>query len=250
MDKATKRLLKQGHLLEIHCACLIHDTKYDLEYVNKLYRALCRNLTPQVILHVFTESNREIPAEYIKHDLVEWPGVRGPRKSWWYKIQIFDPKHFKGNLLYFDLDTVIIGNIDWIWQQSSEYFWAVKDFKYLFRKNKRKITINSSVMWFHTKQYHYIAKDFNLGMLSGARFQGDQDYIDSKLPPSKLRYFDTERIKSYKWEIKEGGYDFQHRKYRAPGILNWPPDKTSILVFHGRPNPCDENHPLLAEHWF
>jgi len=249
MDKQTKRLLKQGHLLEIHCACLIHDTKYDIEYVNKLYRALCRNLTPKVILHVFTESNRNIPSEYIKHDLVEWPNVRGPRKSWWYKVQIFDPAHYKGNMLYFDLDTVIVGNIDWIWKLPGNCFWAVKDFKHLF-KNRRRITINSSVMWFNTKKYHYILKDFDLSVTKTGRFHGDQDYIDSKLDPTRLRYFDTNRIKSYKWEVKEGGYDFRRRKHNNPGETTWPADDTSVLVFHGNPNPEDENHPLLQQHWY
>lgn len=227
---------------------MIHDTKYDIEYVNKLYRALCRNLTPRVILHVFTESNRVIPDEYVKHDLVEWPGVRGPRKSWWYKIQIFDPNHYKGNLLYFDLDTVIVGNIDWIWKLPTNCFWAVKDFKYLFRKSRR-VTINSSIMWFNTKKYHYILKDFQLGFTKTGKFHGDQDYIDSKLPANELQYFDAQNVKSYKWEVKEGGYDFSRRKYTSPGEITWPPDSTSVLVFHGNPNPGDERHPLLDQHW-
>lgn len=250
MDKQTKRLLKRGELIEeIHCACLIHDTKYDIEYVNRLYRALCRNLTPRVIFHVFTESNRAIPPEYKKHTLEEWPGIRGPRKSWWYKLQIFDTKHHKGQLLYFDLDTVIVNNIDWIWKLDTDYFWAVKDFKYLFRKNNKGQTINSSVMWFNTKYYTHIIKDFSIDIIKRPRYHGDQDYIHSKIPLNKLRYFDISNVKSYKWEIKEGGFDFSTRKYNAPGTTCWPDDKTSILVFHGSPNPHEENHPMMDTFW-
>ena len=249
MDKATKRLLKQGHLLEIHCACLIHDTKYDWSYVDKLYRALCRNLTPKVILHVFTESNRPVPEPYVRHNLEEWPGIRGPKKSWWYKVQMFNPKHYKGHLLYFDLDTVIVDNIDWIWKLPKDFFWAVRDFKYLFRS--RRNTLNSSVMWFDTEAYSYILQEFDADKVRKniLRYHGDQDYIHEKIPAEKLRYFDTTRIVSYKWQVKEGGYDFSTRKHRKPGETSWPAPDVDVLVFHGNPNPCEENHPIIQDNW-
>ena len=151
MAKKIKRLLGEN---VIDCACLIHDTLYDFAYVDKLYKALCRNLTPEVKLHVYTESNRNVPAPYIKHSLEEWPGIRGPKSSWWYKVQLFNPEQHRGNLLYFDLDTIIVNNIDWIWQLPQNYFWAVRDFKYLFKS--RRATINSSVMWFNLQKYNYV----------------------------------------------------------------------------------------------
>jgi hypothetical protein len=250
MDKATKRLLKQGYIVEIHCACLIHDTKYDWSYVDKLYRSLCRNLTPKVIFHVFTENNRPVPEPYIRHDLIEWPDIRGPKKSWWYKIQMFDPNHHSGQLLYFDLDTLIIDNIDWIWRLSSDYFWAVQDFKYLFRN--RRNTLNSSVMWFNTNKYAYVLQDFDADKVRKniLRYHGDQDYIHEKIPSEKLRYFDPTRVLSYKWQVKEGGYNFSTRKYFKPGEISWPPPDSDILVFHGNPNPHEEDHPVIRDNWY
>jgi len=50
----------------------------------------------------------------IKHVLTEWPGVAGPKRSWWYKMQLFNNEHHQGDLLYFDLDTVIVRDISWI----------------------------------------------------------------------------------------------------------------------------------------
>jgi len=249
MDKATKRLLKQGQILEIHCACVIHDTKYDFSYVDKLYRGLCRNLTPRVILHVYTESNRPVPEPYVKHSLVEWPGVRGPKQSWWYKIQVFNPEHHSGQLLYFDLDTVIVHNIDWIWKLPSKNFWAVKDFKYLFRS--RRVTLNSSVMWFDTGKYKFVYDNFDYKSLkkTAVRYHGDQDYIHQQLSSKHINYFDTNKIKSYRWQVKEGGYNFATRKHHNPGARTVLDNDTSILIFHGSPNPHECMDKEVQAHW-
>ena len=44
MAKKIKRLTRVTDTID--CACLIHDTLYDWSYVDKLYRSLDRNLTP------------------------------------------------------------------------------------------------------------------------------------------------------------------------------------------------------------
>jgi len=248
MAKKIRRLL--GGVNQIHCACVIHDTKYDFSYVDKLYRALCRNLTPEVILHVFTESNRSVPVPYIKHSLQEWPGIRGPKSSWWYKIQLFNPEHYSGQLLYFDLDTVIVGNLDWIWALPQDRFWAVKDFKYLFRS--RRVTLNSSVMWFNTNKCKYVYDNFDSGPVrkQTVRYHGDQDYIHTQIPSDQLSFFDIAKVKSYKWQIKEGGYNFSTRKHISPGAKTVIDSDTTVIIFHGNPNPCEENHPVIRDNWY
>ena len=90
----------------LNCACVIHGDAYSFDYVDKLYSMLSRNFSIPIVLHVYTESHRIVPAHYIKHNLVEWPKIFGPKKSWWYKLQLFDRTHHSGNLLYFDLDRI------------------------------------------------------------------------------------------------------------------------------------------------
>lgn len=247
MAKKIRRQLVEG---VIDCACLIHDTLYSWDYVDRLYRGLCRNLSPEVRLHVYTESNRDVPSPYIKHSLQEWPGIRGPKSSWWYKVQLFNPEHHLGNLLYFDLDTVIVSNIDWIWQQKTHYFWAARDFKYLFRP--RRATINSSVMWFDTTKWSHVYTEFDPGLVRSrgrVNWHGDQDYIHEKIPPDRLQYLDTSRIRSWKWEMQDGGYDFNTRKHRTPGTGTVLDDVTSVLIFHGNPKPHEINDKNILHHW-
>lgn len=233
----------------IDCACLIHDTRYDWSYVEKLYSSLCRNLTPKVRLHVWTEKHRIVPGHMIHHELEEWPGIRGPKKSWWYKIQLFDHRRHQGPLLYFDLDTVICGNIDWVWKLPTDRLWAVQDFKYLFRPHK--ITINSSMMWFDPVQWHHVYREFEPDSVAKnrVRWHGDQDYIHEKMPPGKYGFFDTQRVKSWRWELVDGGYDFKRRKHLVPGQGTIIDDPVSVMIFHGDPKPHEIQDPNVLHHW-
>lgn len=246
MGKKARR--KVVNMDFIDCACLIHDTAYDWQYVEKLYRGLCRNLTPEVRLHVYTESSRAVPAPYIAHALQEWSGIRGPRSSWWYKLQLFNPAQFAGNLLYFDLDTVIVGNIDWIWQQPPGFFYAPKDFKYLFKPKSG--TINSSVMWFNTEQFADIYQNFDPSGVVTRKiaFRGDQDYIHHAIPDNQLRYLDGKKIRSYKWELREGGWNFKQRRPLQPGAHTII-DDVSVLIFHGNPKPHELTDPVVKQNW-
>jgi len=248
MAKKIKRQL--GDTAILNCACLIHDTLYSLDYVDKLYNSICRNVSTEVKMHVFTEGNRSIPGHYVKHVLEEWKNIRGPKSSWWYKIQIFNPENYSGPLLYFDLDTVIVNNIDWIWNCPSNYFWSIKDFKYLFRN--KGITINSSVMWFDTNLFSHVYNDFDHKLVSkGAkRWHGDQDYIDQAIPIERKRTLDPERIVSYKWQAHDGGYDFAKRRSKSPGQGTTQHDLHSVYVFHGNPKPHQcLNDPVVQQHW-
>ena len=246
MAKKIKRL--SGVIDTIDCACVIHDTAYDWQYVERLYRGLCRHLTPTVNLHVYTEASRTVPAPYIHHPLTEWQGIRGPKSSWWYKIQLFNPEQFVGNLLYFDLDTVIVNNIDWIWQSPPGYFYAPRDFKYLFRP--KSATINSSVMWFNTQQFAGVYQNFLPQNLLNRQisFRGDQEYIHSVIPEHKLRYLDNTRIQSYKWQLREGGFDFKTRRSKTPGS-HTVTDGVSVLIFHGNPKPHEVADPVITQNW-
>lgn len=233
---------------EINCACLIHDKLYDWQYVDKLYSSLQRNLTPRVILHVYTEPFRKVPAPYIKHNLVEWPGIRGPRQSWWYKIQLFNADYYSGPMLYLDLDTVITGNLDWIWHLDLTKFWYVRDFQYLFRPYLN--TVNSSVMWFDTAKFSNVFTDFDHNVLYRTNgYKGDQDYIDRAVTLYQRQAFDTNRVKSWRWQVADGGFDLTTAKPLSepqPTVID---STTSLLIFHGNPKPHEIIDNNLRQYW-
>jgi hypothetical protein len=184
----------------------------------------------------------------IKHELDAWP-ITKPKKSWWYKMQLFNPAHHAGPLLYFDLDTVIVGNIDWIWQLPTTYFWAIRDFKYLWRPNHTGV--NSSVMWWNTEHYRNIWNTFIQEELSITmqKYPGDQDYISDTIPENQRRFFDANRVQSWRWQCFDGGYDFRKRCHQAPGTGTHIADSTSIMVFHGNPKPDQITDQTVVTHW-
>ena len=193
----------------VNVACLIHGTGYSWNYVERLYSMVMRNITRPVRFHVYTEASREVPPHMIKHVLQEWPGVSGPRKSWWYKMQLFNSDLFKGSLLYFDLDVVITGSIDWMLQ----------DFK------TRDLT--------HTIQ----------------KFQGDQDFVSEVVDKRLLRYFPPNNAISWRWQAKDGGVNFKNRLYLSPGTGTRFTNITSILIFHGSPKPHEVDDPVIQNFW-
>lgn len=234
--------------LPIDCACVLHGDLYSWDYVDKLYNMLNRHLTRPVNLHVYTEESRTVPTHMIKHSLIDW-GIGGAKKAWWYKMQLFNNEHHNGPLLYFDLDTVITNNIDWIWQLSTKHFWSVRDFKYLWRPSN--YSVNSSVMWWDTNRYKYIWAETVRRKLTDllVRYHGDQDFITELIPQGERHSFNTDWVQSWRWQALDGGYNFKRRIYLQPDSGTTIAKNTSILVFHGNPKPSDIQDPAVLAHW-
>jgi hypothetical protein len=232
----------------IDCACVIHGDAYPWIYVERLYNMLNRHISVGINMHVYTEADRPVPAPMIKHELTDW-GIGGPRRSWWYKLQLFNSKHHAGPLLYFDLDTVIVKNIDWIWNLPLKYFWTVQDFKYLWRPAHQGV--NSSIMWWDTRVYDHVWNNFKLQDLPTLikKHTGDQDYINIAVDNSLVRFLDTNKVKSWRWQCFDGGYNFKQRTYQNPGSGTWLTADTSVVIFHGKPKPADLVDPVVKMHW-
>jgi len=185
----------------------------------------------------------------IKHILEEWPGISGPRKSWWYKMQLFNPEHHQGDLLYFDLDVVLVNDINWIITASTEFFWTIRDFRYLQRPALQ--IMNSSLMWWNVERFSYIWEDFrakDINLIT-KKFPGDQDYLHSVIEHKKKRYFPDGHAESWRWQAHDGGYDFRSRRSKIPGQGTVIKPTTSILVFHGRPKPHEVQDPVIKQFW-
>jgi hypothetical protein len=232
----------------IDCACVIHGDAYSWEYVDRLYNMLRRNITAEINLHVYTEAHRTVPAPYIKHSLLNW-GIAGPKKSWWYKMQVFNQEYHSGPLLYFDLDTVIVNNIDWIWKLNLHHFWTVRDFKRLWRPTN--YSVNSSIMWFDTKKFDYVWSNFkglNLAQTM-LKYHGDQDYITETIPTVQRQFLDIDRVKSWRWQCLDGGYNFSQKRHLHPNTGTSIEYPTSVLIFHGNPKPKNLTDPVVVRHW-
>jgi hypothetical protein len=242
-------MAKENTTRTIDCACVIHSDVYDWKYVDILYNMIQRQLGLPFRFHVYTEAERAVPSHMIKHELTAWSGISGYRKSWWYKLQLFNPEHVSSDLLFFDLDLVLVRPISWIVDLDADYFWSVRDFRYL--QGNRNPSVNSSIMWFNVPKFAYVweqVKNSDVQQLS-RRFHGDQDYINVTIDKKLQQFFPESNIQSYRWECLDGGYDFQKRQHRQPGTGAAVSDSTSVMVFHGQPKPHQVRDPLIQRFW-
>jgi hypothetical protein len=164
-------------------------------------------------------------------------------------MQLFNSALHQGPLLYFDLDVVITKNIDWMCLLPTDYFWSVRDFKYLWKPHHAGV--NSSIMRWDTRRYDWVWRDFSLYPIEKflSKYHGDQDYINEIIPSIERRFLDIERVKSWRWQALDGGYDFKTRRYLTPESGTTIGDRTSVLVFHGSPKPKDTQDPVIVQHW-
>jgi hypothetical protein len=233
----------------IDVGCVLHGDKYDWIYVERLHNMVSRNIGLPVDFHVWTEHDRSVPPHMIKHCLTDWQGIAGPKKSWWYKMQMFDPGHFAGDLLYFDLDVVICRDIGWITQNTPQKFWTIRDFRYLQRPGYNRM--NSSVMWWNVQTFAWIWQQFQTVTPEAAarQYPGDQDFLQATIGPDHCRFLPDSAVQSWRWSAWEGGMDFNRRQSRAPGTGAHIAPTTSILVFHGNPKPHQVRDAQIQSWW-
>lgn len=169
------------------------------------------------------------------------------RQLWWHKMYMFSNTitWYDSDVLYLDLDTIIVNDIAPFWDYEPGKFVICQDFN---RKFIRDYPVsNSSVMRFTPSIHSELYTQFNDdGGRFIQQFRGDQDFITHyyKTHTGKT-WWPQEWCMSYKWEVlhggtKHGGTNIVHpRDYLQPDVEWVVPTQCSIVVFHGKPDPYD-----------
>lgn len=148
--------------------------------------------------------------------------------GWWNKLELFRPGLFDGPVVYFDLDTMFIGDITDI--LSTRYrFASTTDWL------GRGTTLNSTfMMWDPTAAdlgciYRASTAGADEKYSKGWERWGDQGFIQDHLPirPISLNHEWPGRVVSYKLNVRGK----QH------GRPDQVPAGASIVAFHGKPRP-------------
>jgi len=191
--------------LTVFCVCV--GDKYHPGYVYALKEAVAKHLS--------------VPHEFKCITTKDLPGIQTvkpfvPYQGWWSKLNLFTPGMATGPSLYFDLDVVITGSLDYLVDFTRHEFaapanWAKSGYG----------GIQSSVMAWRgnwTAPYEYVKPQWPAVV---NRLWGDQELIWEMLKDDWVR---VPGIYSYKYHCSQG---------------DKRPEDMAVCVFHGEPKPID-----------
>ena len=198
----------------ITVACVFWGDKFSDDYVYNLKSMVERNTT---VPHQFVcFSDREL--EGIK-TVKLIPGYEG----WWNKMQMFNTDFKLGNrVVYLDLDTLIVGNIDWLLEYDG-MFMGIEDLGSVNEHQPElKGRLQSGVMaWDYRLNSHLWNRFTSSG--ESQRYRGDGEYLNHIVPKYQRDFIQKRykgKLKSYKYQVYSEGIT----------------DDLSIICFHGRPS--------------
>ena len=197
------------------------------EYVERLMSMVHKHLP---IPHDFVcLSDMDVPCRRIplKHG---WPG-------WWSKLELFRPGVLKGKLMYFDLDTVILGDLKALAEFPGQ-FAMVKGFS-----PHRDGAMSSTIMaWQQTELtaeiYRKAVKVFSPSFPAEPPTRSDQEFIQACLKEHNINPVSIQNlisIASYKRDWVEKG------KF---------PEDLRVVCFHGHPRPHELAVATERPEWF
>lgn len=200
---------------------------YDYKYVNALAAAVKDNLSVDHEFVCLTDDPRGFSANVdrvvkFKHNYPKW----------WGKIELFDPSVFEtDSILYMDLDTSIIGNINEIASYDGD-FAGLRDFYALH-------SLGSGIMAWNKHKVSQIYDRFlpKANEVMRNYEGGDQVWIDQHKPSI---------------EYVQDIYKNQVVSFKRHCFINnviKVPENARIVCFHGNPRPHTIHHEVLKRYW-
>jgi hypothetical protein len=197
-----------------------------------------RNLTVPYEFYCFTDHVNLFDQVYGKIHYKPLP--RYDMQGWWNKLQLFHPESgLKGVNLYFDLDVIILKNINCFanWQDDNT-FGITNDFT-------GEEGFNSSIMkWNNINASTIIWENYFKDRPKWRKVNGDQDVITDLIKnQSILKPFPNEWTFSYKWYSRT-----KPRFHKTEWTFEQDLD-AKVAVFHGKPDPHESNQEWVKKHW-
>ena len=225
--------------------CIRWGSAYGADYVNRLHRAVMRNVARPTRFVAFTDpvdglapgiDARPLPGLHLP------PGLKpGP----WRKLALWaadlggasggqDPGDLQGDLLFLDLDVLVTGPLDPLFDHAPGQLVLVRN----PTQGRREGVGNSSVMRYRAGSAPHLVTDFEADAVAMShRFDNEQIYVTraSRLP---VAFWPEDWCPSFKHRLLP---PWPVYLFRAPAL----PAAARVVVFTGHPRP-DE---ALAGRW-
>ena len=193
-------------MLNVWSVCTGH--KYSPAYVYALRDAVALNLSAPHNFLCLTDQPDKLPG-------IDWVYLQSDLSGWWNKLHLFDLAY--GPTLYFDLDVIIVDDLNYLVPYTRSYFSAPANWAQSGHGG-----IQSSVMAWDGNGYMrhsgIYEKFVNDAEQYRARLWGDQEYL-------------TEVINHDRWTTLPHIFSY---KYHCRQTI---PRDASVIVCHGKPDP-------------
>lgn len=213
--------------------------KYPSSYVEKLHRAVARNLTLPHRFVCLTDDPTGLTCETAPLP----SGLLG----WWNKLAVFRPeaRELADWILMLDLDVVITGSMDGLFGQHPHVD-APKG-PGTPGNGKPRPDLTLTMDWWRPACYNgacYLLRagafpevwaDLNPGATN--RHWGDQEWMTERIPPARVGLWPATWIASYKTHCKNGAGSHP------------PPAEAKLVCFHGKPKPHEVGDTWVRELW-
>lgn len=238
---------------KVNIICMKWGNKFSVDYVNRLYAMVSRNLSVPFRFVCFTEDSEGIDDEVEVQPLPELDLPVGTPERGWRKLTVFkeDFGGLTSKTLFLDLDVLIVDNIN-------EFFTVKGDFLIAHdKKSPSKIEGNSSVFRFEIGQYPKILSYFEQNSEKvKTQVRHEQAYLSREINKiGKLKYWQDEWVPSFKYHCCPS---WIKSWFQAPVI----PPGAKIILFHGLPSPPEaikgisgkwyrhiQPSPWIAKYW-
>ena len=205
----------------VACVLKTGGPDYTADYVRRLYNMVARHTT---IKYHFVCLTDDPDVE----EICDTISLRGTLHGWWSKLELFVPDRIPSDyVVYFDLDTMIVRNIDDVLQLRRDFV-GVRGWQ--GRPDQKDIDkFRSGIMiWRNDGTYSFLYDDFTGGNYK----RGDQEYISKSLVKNDMS---CEMLQ----DLVSGIYSYKR------DCLRRVPKDVRIVCFHGRPRP----HQILRNNW-
>ena len=238
--------------------CIKWGEKFGVEYVNKLYNAVQRNLSLKHRFICLTDDAEGIVAGVETFDI-----PRADLKICWNKLALFDRgiHNIEGQILFLDLDVVIVKPIDdlFLFQPESKFV-SIKEWVSVDYALPDMTPFTASAMRFDVGAYPFIVEDFykerDVTLIEEIFF----DEAASKLGQSeKVTYNDLE---GFPPRVFNGDQEWEYYMlYKNNVKVDYYPEgwlasyrygfdsKARVIVFHGEPKPEQVSDEIVMRNW-
>lgn len=209
--------------------CVRVGTAYGIEYVERLRNTVRRHLPQDHRLVCLTDQSDQVAG--VEMIDIGHLGLTG----WWAKMSLFDPDlNSLGRRLYFDLDTVIVGDLTPLANWRGQ-FGICENFTKLAGHNQWPCNYGSCVM--------SLAPGFGLGIYR--RFMADPLGCIERCPHGDQQAIEALHPgATYLQDAMPPGYFVGRRDF-----TDSKPKGAAVMIFAGRHKPHNTPHRWIREAW-